>query len=107
MALMNKILTPYLDYFVVVFIGDVLVCSKSKEENQYQFRTSLQLLRDSQFYAKSSNCEFWLEHVAFQGDVISKEGFSVSSKKIDAVVNWGSQQNATEVRSLLGLACYY
>ena len=107
MALMNKIFTPYLDQFVVVFIDDVLVYSKSKEEHEHQLRTSLQLLKDNQLYAKLSKCEFWLEQVSFLGHVISKEGLAVDSKKIDAVVNWGSPQNAAEIRSFLGLAGYY
>ena len=82
MALMNKISAPYLDQFVVVFIDDVLVYSKSKEEHERQLRTSLQLLKDNQLYAKLSKCEFWLEHVSFLGHVISKEGLAVDSKKI-------------------------
>ncbi|XXG47994.1 hypothetical protein AAC387_Pa02g2548 [Persea americana] len=90
MALLNKIFAPYLDLFVVVFIKDVFVYSKSKEEHEHQLRTSLQLLRDSQLYAKLSKCEFWLKHGSFLGHVISKEGLAVDSKKIEAVANWAA-----------------
>ena len=61
MALMNKVFAEYLDQFTVVFIDDVLVHSKSKEEHEEHLRTSLQLLRDNKLYAKLSKCEFWLE----------------------------------------------
>ena len=71
----------------MVFIDDVLVYSKSKEEHEEHLRTSLQLLRDNQLYAKLSKCEFWLEQVAFLGHVISKEGLAVDPPKTEAVVS--------------------
>ena len=86
MALMNKAFALYLDQFTVVFIDDVLVYSKSKDEHEEHLRTSLQLLRDNQLYAKLSKCEFWLEQVAFLGHVISREGLAVDPSKVDAVV---------------------
>ena len=67
MALMNKVFAQYLDQFTVVFIDDVLMCSKSKEEHEEHLRTLLQLLRDNQLYVKLSKCEFWLKQVAFLG----------------------------------------
>ena len=70
-------------------------------------RTSLQLLRDNQLYAKLSKCEFWLEQLAFLGHIISKDGLIVDPKKIAAVVNWSSPRNAAEICSFLGLASYY
>ena len=87
---MNKVFAPFLDQFVVVFIDDVLVYSKSKEEHEHQLRTSLQLLRDNQLYAKLSKCELWLEQIALLGHIISKDGLSVDPNKVAAVVNWGS-----------------
>ena len=70
MALMNNVFAQYLDQFTVVFIDDVLVYSKSKEEHGKHLRTSLQLLRDNQLNAKLSKCEFWLEQVTFLGHII-------------------------------------
>ncbi|XXG62522.1 hypothetical protein AAC387_Pa05g0863 [Persea americana] len=107
MTLMNKVFAPFLDQFVVVLIDDVLVYSKFKEEHEHKLRTSLQLLRDNQLYAKLSNCEFWLKQVAFLGYIISKDGLTVDPKKVAAVVNWGSPRNAAKIRSFLGLAGYY
>ena len=87
MALMNKVFTEYLDHFTVVFIDDVLVYSKCKEQHKEHLRTSLQLLRDNQLYAKLSKCEFWLEQVTVLGHVISREGLAVDPSKVEAVVS--------------------
>ena len=63
MALMNGMFRPYLDKFVIVFIDDILVYSRSKQEHQQHLTTMLQTLRENQLYAKLSKCEFWLEQV--------------------------------------------
>ena len=107
MALTNKIFAPYLDSFIVVFIYDMIVYSKSREEHEQHLRMSLQLLRDNPLYAKLSKCEFWLEQVVFLRYIISKEGLAVDPTKIEAVVNWERLKNVTEVRSFFGLAGDY
>jgi len=107
MALMNKVFTEYLDHFTVVFIDDVLVYSKSKEEHEEHLRTSLQLLRDNQLYAKLSKCEFWLGQVAFLCHVISRDGLAVDPSKVEAVISWKRPSSVIEIRSFLGLAGYY
>ena len=56
---------------------------------------------------QSSQCEFWLEKVAFLGRVVSKEGISMDSSKVEAVSQWKQPRNPTEVRSFLGLAGYH
>ena len=107
MDLMNRVFQPYLDRFVIVFIDDILVYSGSSEEHSEHLRIVLQTLRERQLYAKLSKCQFWLDRVAFLGHVISVEGVSVNSHKIEAVVNWKPPKNVSEVRSFLGLAGYY
>ena len=87
MDLMNRVFSPYLDKFVIVFIDDILVYSGSPEEHAEHLRTVLQILRERQLYAKFSKCQFWLDKVAFLGDVISAEGISVDPQKIEAIVN--------------------
>ena len=67
----------------------------------------MQILRERQLYAKFSYCQFWLDKVAFLGNVISAEGISVDPQKIEAIVNWKPPMNVSEVRSFLGLAGYY
>ena len=107
MDLMNRIFQPYLDQFVVVFIDDILIYSKSKEEHEDHLRVVLQLLKENQLYAKLKKCEFWLDKVGFLGHIISKEGISVDPAKIEAIKEWPRPTNVTEVRSFLGLAGYY
>ena len=87
MDLMNRVFSPYLDKFVIVFIDHILVYSGSPEEHAKHLRTVLQILRERQLYAKFSKCQFWLDKVAFLGHVISTEGVSVDPQTIEAIVN--------------------
>ena len=77
MDLMNRVFKPFLDVFVIVFIDDILVYSKSEEDHVNHLRQVLQVLRDRQLYPKFSKCEFWLNSVAFLGHVVSNEGIRV------------------------------
>ncbi|KAG8491584.1 hypothetical protein CXB51_014656 [Gossypium anomalum] len=107
MDLMNRIFRQYLDWFVVVFIDDILVYSRDETEHAEHLRLVLQILRDKQLYAKFSKCEFWLREVSFLGHVVSASGIRVDPNKISAILNWKPPRNITEVRSFLGLADYY
>jgi hypothetical protein len=82
---------PYLDKFVIIFIDDILIYSKDKEEHAKHLRIALQILREHQLYAKFSKCEFWLDQVEFLGHVINKEGIAVNPSKVASVLN-GSHQ---------------
>ncbi|KAL4339694.1 hypothetical protein GQ457_08G026290 [Hibiscus cannabinus] len=107
MDMMNRVFQPYLDQFVVVFIDDILVYSKSKVEHEEHLRIVFQTLREKQLYAKFSKCEFWLNEIIFLGHIVSAEGFRVDPKKIEAIMGWKQPKNVSEVRSFLGLAGYY
>ena len=107
MDLMNRVFQSYLDRFVIVFIDDILIYSKSHVEHGEHLRIVLQTLRTHQLYAKLSKCEFWLNSVSFLGHMISKEGVQVDPKKVEAVSNWPRPTNVTEIRSFLGMAGYY
>ena len=87
MNLMNRVFKPYLDQFMVVFIDDILVYLKSKEEHDRHWSTVLQILRDKQPYAKLKKCEFWLDKVSFLGHVVTKDGISIDLGKVDVVSN--------------------
>jgi len=107
MDLMNRVFRPYLDSFMIVFIDDILIYSRSREEHEQHLRVVLQTLRDSQMYAKFSKCKFWLSSIAFLGHVLSAEGIQVDPKKIEVLKNWPRPASAIEIRSFLGLASYY
>ncbi|GJX35542.1 putative nucleotidyltransferase, ribonuclease H [Tanacetum coccineum] len=107
MDLMNKVCRPYLDKFVIVFIDDILIYSKTREEHVEHLRLVLGLLKKEKLYAKFSKCEFWLREVQFLGHVINGDGIHVDPSKIEAVKNWKAPRTPTEVRSFLGLAGYY
>ncbi|KAL0562098.1 hypothetical protein IC582_002548 [Cucumis melo] len=107
MDLMNRVFREFLDTFVIVFIDDILIYSKTEAEHEEHLRMVLQTLRDNKLYAKFSKCEFWLKQVSFLGHVVSKAGVSVDPAKIEAVTGWTRPSTVSEVRSFLGLAGYY
>nr|XP_029144801.1 uncharacterized protein LOC112708782 [Arachis hypogaea] len=85
MDYMNRIFHPYLDKFVVVFIDDILIYSKTEDEHAEHLRTVLQILKDRKLYAKLSKCEFWKSEVKFLGHVVSKHGIAVDPAKVEAL----------------------
>ncbi|XP_058725857.1 uncharacterized mitochondrial protein AtMg00860-like [Vicia villosa] len=107
MDYMNRVFQPYLDQFVVIFIDDILIYSRTIEEHMEHLRIVLSVLREKRLFAKFSKCEFWMSEVKFLGHVISGGGVAVDPSKVEAVINWERPKNATEVRSFLGLAGYY
>ncbi|KAI3774329.1 hypothetical protein L1987_48880 [Smallanthus sonchifolius] len=107
MDLMNRVCKPYLDQFVIVFIDDILIYSKNKEEHEEHLRLILELLKQEQLYAKFSKCEFWIREVQFLGHVVNEKGIHVDPSKIEAIKNWAAPTTPTKVRQFLGLAGYY
>jgi hypothetical protein len=87
MNLMNKIFMDELDKFVVVFINDILIYSKSVQEHEQHLRVVLETLRVHRLYAKFSKCEFWLEKVAFLGHILTAKEGAVDPEKVEAVSN--------------------
>jgi hypothetical protein len=107
MYMMNKVFMEYLNKFVVVFIDDILVFSKTNEEHAKHLRLVLQKLREHKLYAKRSKCEFWLKEISFLGHVVSNSGIAMDPSKVKDVLNWKPPTNVSEIRSFLGLASYY
>ncbi|GJW37231.1 putative nucleotidyltransferase, ribonuclease H [Tanacetum coccineum] len=94
MDLMNRVCKPYLDKFVIVFIDDILVYSKSKKEH---LRLVLELLKKEKLNAKFSKCEFWLQEVQFLGHVVNQNGIHVDPSKIKVVKNWKDPTTPSEI----------
>jgi hypothetical protein len=107
MNLMNKVFMEYLDRFIVVFINDILIYSKSDSDHEEHLRLVLQKLRDNQLYAKFVKCEFWIGEVPFLGHIISNGGISMDPAKVKEIMEWRVPTTVTKIRSFLGLAGYY
>ncbi|GJW04909.1 putative reverse transcriptase domain-containing protein [Tanacetum coccineum] len=107
MDLMNRVCKPYLDKFVIVFIDDILIYSRNKEEHANHLRIILELLKKEKLYAKFSNCDFWIRIVQFLRHLIDSQGLHVDPAKIEADKNWASPTTPIEIRQFLELAGYY
>jgi hypothetical protein len=107
MEAMNRMLHEFLDDFVVMFLDDILIYSKSEAEHERHLRLILGALRKNQFYGKLKKCAFWLSEVSFLGHVINQQVIAVDPKNITAVVEWKRPSSVSEIQSFLGLAGYY
>ena len=107
MDLINGVFHEYLDSFVIVFIDDIVIYSKTKEEHEHHLILTLQVLRRHQLYAKFSKCEFLLRSVTFLGHVVSDQGVEVDRSRIEVVKNWPYTLTPTNVCSFLGFNGYY
>ncbi|GJV83158.1 putative reverse transcriptase domain-containing protein [Tanacetum coccineum] len=105
MDLMNRVCKLYLDKFMIVFIDDIWIYSKGKEEHAEHLKLILELLKKEELYAKFSKCDFWLSRVQFLGHVIDSEGIHVDPAKIESIKDWASPKAPTEIRQFLGRSC--
>ena len=90
MCMMKNIFSKYLDKFVLVFIDDIIVLMKSKEEHEQHLRIVLRALWEHQLYAKFSKCDFYKPQIQFLGHIIYEKGIVVDSKNIKSIEDWPS-----------------
>ena len=107
MDMMNRVFKDFLDKFVIVFVDDILIYSRDREQHKNHLRIVLEILSRNKLYAKFSKCDFWMDQVMFLGHIVSKDGISVDPAKVEAVAKWNQPKNVAEIRSFLGLAGYY
>jgi hypothetical protein len=107
MCLMNNIFSQYLDKFVVVFIDDILVYSKTEEEHDEHLQIVLQTLRKNKLYAKFDKCDFYQKEIQYLGHVISSEGISVDREKIKSIMEWPIPKDVADIWSFMGITGYY
>jgi hypothetical protein len=93
MCLMNGVFRNYLDKFVIVFLDNILIYSKSEEEHERHLRMVLQVLREHQWYAKLSKWSFYQRQIHYLGHIISKEGIVVDRENIKSIEEWPTPRN--------------
>ncbi|CAI7850902.1 unnamed protein product [Closterium sp. NIES-54] len=107
MGLMNNIVRPFLDRFVIVFLDDILIFSKSLEEHAHHLRIVLDTLRQHRLYAKLSKCTFACSSIGFLGHVISSQGIAMDPAKVQCLADWTAPCTVEDLQSFIGLAKYY
>jgi len=106
-CVMNQILHPFLRQFVLVFLDDIVIYSKSFEEHMSHLEQVLAVLRTHQLYLKASECTFAQDSLEYLGHIISSKGVATDPSKIQAMLHWLVPASVTEVRAFLGLIGYY
>jgi hypothetical protein len=107
MRLMNHVLRDFIGKFVVVYFDDILIYSRNESDHIIHIRHVLQVLRDSKLYGNLEKCTFCKDKVIFLGYVVAKHGVEVDVSKIEAIQNWPTPMNVSQVRSFHGLAGFY
>ena len=105
--LMNQIFREELDAFVLVYLDDMLIFSRTLEEHIQHIRKALKRLRAAKIYAKLHKCEFFKTKVEYLGFDVSPQGVQPNPNKVKAVVEWPQPSSVKDVRSFLGLASFY
>ena len=107
MNMMNDVLSNYLDDFVLVFLGDILIHSRTVEIHAEHLGKVLEALCRHRLYAKASKCNIMEEEVEFLGQWIMPQGAAPLNQRMRAIVEWEAPQDLKGVRSFLGFANYY
>src|SRR5436305_3978245 len=106
-TVMQDILRSYLDGFILVYIDDILIFSKTKKDYFKYIHLVLDKLRENQLYAKLSKCDFLTDSIEYLRHVVTSEGIKVDPHKIKAIKEWPIPKNVLEIRSFLGITGYY
>jgi len=106
-SLMHRLFQPYIGKFVVIYLDDILIYSKTPEEHLIHLEKVLQILKEEKLYANLAKCDFNKSEVAFLGHIVGREGVKVNPKKIAVVKDWPIPTDATQLRQFLGLTNYF
>ena len=107
MDLMIRVFKPCLGKFKVLFIDNILIHSKDRNEHLTHLRMVFQTIREHQLHSEYKKDKFWLEEIVFLGHVVSKEGIKVDLKKVKAITECPKLTNVIEIKNFSGLAGYY
>ena len=104
--LMNNVLFDDFDDFVVVYLDDIVIYSRTLEEHVNHLSLVLSQLRKYTLYVKMEKCEFSQQEIKFLGNLVSKNQVRMDPKKVQAIVDWQAPRHVKDLRSFLGLANY-
>lgn len=96
-------INTYLDQFVIMFMDDIFIYSPSHEAHEQHLNTTFETLQEQKLYPKFSKYEFWLESIAFLGDVIFEDRILVDPTQIETILKWERPKNVIDIRSFVGL----
>ena len=106
--LMNLVLDDYLRKFVLVYMDDVVVYSKDKEQHFHDLRKVFERLREAGLRLKIEKCAFFQTELPFLGVIISKTGIRLDPSKVEAVVKFPKpDKDLGQLQSFLGLVGYF
>ena len=105
--MMNIVLHDLVDRICVVYIDDILIYSKSKEEHIKHIKLILDRLREYNLVACLDKCRFCVDKVEYLGFTVSKDKVEPQVEKVKCIVEWPVPQTQSEIRSFLGLCNYY
>ena len=107
MMLMDTVLCPYFGKFVVVFLDDILVYSRTHKEHKGHLHLVLELLRQHWLFAKESKCVFFAKEIQYVGHIISAKGMRMDPEKVEAILKWPTPRNLQELQIFLGMSGFY
>jgi hypothetical protein len=107
MRVMNDVLRPFLDDFVIVYLDDILIFSKSRDEHVMHVNKVLDVLRKEQLFLKMSKCEFGKTSLVYLGHIVGGGELKIDPSKVEVILNWPKPNTVTEVRSFLGATQYW
>ena len=104
---MNDVFRDYLNKFVIIYLDDILIYSRSAAEHEHHLRLVLQRLREHQLYCRPHKCHFNQSEIEYLGHIMGTAGVKVDPRKVQAVQEWPVPQDVHQLRSFLGMANYF
>ncbi|KAL0148225.1 hypothetical protein M9458_056457 [Cirrhinus mrigala] len=106
-SFINEILKEFINKFVIAYIDDILIYSKTETEHVAHVRTVLSRLLETQLHVKAEKCEFHVHQTSFLGYQVSHQGVKIDSTKVQAVTDWPQPTTIKELQRFLGFANFY